>query len=435
MHTIDGPLFYSYLSSIGVLLVLSAFFSGSETALMASSRAKLHSYTKQGRRASARVEHLLDNPENLLATLLLGNNLVNIAASALATKMFLTIFGAAGIAYATLAMTFVVLVFSEVLPKTLASRYPEAMAMMVSLPMLGLIHILRPFTFLIGLITRGLMAMMGLKSKHGDPNFGEDDVRGAIGLGKHHGVLEKTEHRMLDSILELDQMSVAEIMTHRSQIESLDVELDANALYDLTARSTHSRLPVWEGNPDNIIGIVHVKDFYRELREAQQGGRTLRLRNIMQPPYFVPEQAIVADQLLEFRKQRKHIGLVVDEYGDIMGLLTLEDILEEIVGEIEDEHDIVRPDFVRQPDGSVIVSGAFTVRDANREFEWGLPDDEAVTIGGLLIEEAEKIPAVGEKVSIAGHEFEVLAKRRQAITRVKVHPHGHALQSATAETA
>lgn len=422
--------FYPQLVGVGILMLCSAFFSSSETALMASSKPKLHTYEKQGKKAAKRVSRMLDDPETLLATLLLGNNLVNIAASALATKVMLDLFGAAGLAYATLGMTFLVLIFAEVLPKTLAARYPEAMAMLFSLPLVILIKSLRPMTKLIGIITRVLIFSMGLGGRDNEPNFGEEDVRGAIGLGLHHGVLEKSERRMLDSILELDVLTIEEVMTHRSQITSLDVNLPPEKLYDQISVSAHSRLPVWEDNPDNIIGTVHVKDFYRAYKDAQQSRRKFDLRTIMQAPYFVPEQAIVSDQLLEFRRQRKHMGLVIDEYGDIMGIVTLEDILEEIVGEIEDEHDEVRPTFIRQKDGSVIMPGSFALRDANREFDWHLPDDEeSVTIGGLIIENAERIPEVGEKLYLDGYVFEVMAKRRQAITRVKVSPRkGHKVE-------
>ncbi len=423
----DVSSFYTQLIGIGALMVGSAFFSSSETALMASSKPKLHTYEKQGKKAAKRVANMLEDPEKLLATLLLGNNLVNIAASALATKVMLDMFGAAGLAYATLGMTFLVLIFAEVLPKTLAARYPEAMAMFYSLPLVILIKVLNPFTKLISIITRAMIFAMGLGGRSHEPNFGEDDVRGAIGLGLHHGVLEKSERRMLDSILELDILTVEEVMTHRSQINSLDISLPNEKLFDMVSLSTHSRLPVWEDNPDNIIGIIHVKDFYRAYKECQQSKQKFDIRNIMQAPYFVPEQAIVSDQLLEFRRQRKHMGLVIDEYGDIMGVITLEDILEEIVGEIEDEHDEIRPTFIRQKDGSVILPGSFPLRDANREFDWHLPDDEeSVTVGGLLIENAERIPEVGEKLYIEGYVFEVMAKRRQAITRVKVSPRkGH----------
>lgn len=407
---------YFDASVIAGLLVISSFFSGSETALMASSRAKLHNLEKTGNKAAIRVINLIKSPETLLSTILLGNNLVNILASALAARLFMNLFGEVGIAYATAVMTVVVLIFGEVLPKTIAAHWPERCAMMISLPMMFLSRILAPFTYVIRLVTRGIMRMMGMNVSKADPNFGEEDLRGAIGLSLSYGVVAKPEHRMLDSILELDELTMEDIMTHRSAIESMDINQPLDTIQKQVMRSAHSRLPLWDGTPDNIIGILHIRDFYR----AMNSGTPVDLRQVMQPPYFVPEQAIVSEQLMAFRKQRKHMGLVVDEYGDIMGLVTLEDILEEIVGEIEDEHDVVRSWYTRQPDGVITVSGAFPVRDANREFDWNLPDEESVSLGGLLVEEAERILAVGEKIQIGNLEFEVLARRRQAISRIAV---------------
>ena len=415
-----------HLSGIAALMATSGFFSGSETALMATSRAKLHALEEQGKSAATRVGKMLDDPETLLATLLLGNNLVNIAASALATKVMLDIFGSAGLAIATFGMTFLILIFSEVLPKTLAARYPETFSMIVSLPLVGLIKISAPITYFIRGITKALIYMLGLGNQDESTNFGEDDVKGAIGLGAFHGVLEKSERQMLDSILELDILTVEEVMTHRSKIDSLDINLPLEEMYAQVSNSTHSRLPVWEESPDNIIGILHIKDFYQLIKahhESEYGGeKTSHIRDIMHPPYFVPEQAVVSDQMLEFRRQRKHMGLVVDEYGDIMGLITLEDILEEIVGEIEDEHDEVLTNYVQEKDGSYIVSGAFPVRDANKEFDWQLPDEDAVTIGGLIVDNAEGIPNVGESIELNSYTLKVLARRKQAVTRVKITP-------------
>lgn len=388
---------------------------------MASSRPRLHTFEKRGKKAATRVSNMLKDPDSVLSTLLLGNTLVNIAASALATEVMLDMFGSAGIAYATVGMTIAVLIFSEVLPKSIAARIPERFAMLVSLPINGLIHVLSPVNWLIGRLTRLLMRLFGFNHQQASL-FGEEDLKGAIGMGLRHGILEKPEHRMLDSILELDELTVDEVMVHRSSIESLNADLPADKMLRQISASAHSRLPIWEDNPDNIIGTIHVKDFYRAYLAAQRKKQPFDIRQAMQAPYFVPEQAIVAEQLLAFRKRRKHMGLVVDEYGDLMGIITLEDILEEIVGEIEDEHDVVRTPFVRQDDGSIILSGAFPVRDANREFDWDLPDDDAVTLSGLIIEEIQRIPVVGERIDLHGMTFEILAKRRQAMTRIHVIP-------------
>jgi len=414
----EDTAFYLTLGAISLLILCSGFFSGSETSIMASSKPKLHDMQKRGHPGAKRVYRMLKDPETLLGTILLGNNLVNIGASALATGLFLELFGEKGIAIATLVMTVIVLIFAEVLPKTIASHFPEKMAGIVSLPMLILIRVLSPFTFTIKLITRAIMRMLRISVDRSDPNFGEEDLRGAIGMGLAHGILDRPEHRMLDSILELDELTVEDVMMHRSSIESLDITLPNEDLHRRISMSTYSRIPLWEDNPDNIVGIVHIKDFYKEWNNTDT--QAFDIRKIMQSPYFVPETAIVSEQLLAFRKRRKHMGLVVDEYGDIMGLVTLEDILEEIVGEIEDEHDVVRAAFMREDSSTVVVTGSMAVRDANREFDWHLPDDDAVTIAGLIIETLQRIPVVGEKVTIGDYTLEILAKRKQAIARVRM---------------
>lgn len=402
-----------------VLILCSAFFSGSETALMASSRPKLHNMEKDGHKGAKRVNKLIENPELLLSTILLGNNLVNIGASALATGIFIKLFGEAGIVYATLVMTLIVLIFAEVLPKTVASHWSEKMALIVSWPMHVLVALMRPATWLVRKMSRMVMYLVGLKVESNDPNFGEDDVRGAIGMGLESGFLEKGKHRMLDTVLDLDEITVEDVMVHRSAMESLNINSDIDDLYQQVAACPFSRLPVWKNDPDNIIGTIHVKDFYTTYHKAK---KDFNLHNILQAPYFVPETAKISQQMLEFRKNRRHMGIVVDEYGDIQGVITLEDILEEIVGEIEDEHDEPNIEFNRHEDGSIVMGGSFPVRDANREFGWDLPDDESVTVGGLVTATAERIPTVGEEIEIAGVTFRVLAKRHQAITRLRACP-------------
>ena len=421
------------LICIGITLLLcwSAFFSGSETALMASSRPKLHEYEKQGNRAAKRVLEIVKNPERLLSTILLGNNLVNIGTTALLTGVAIKLVGDSGMVWATLITTVLVLIFAEVIPKTLASRRPEKFAMMVSLPMAALIRLLHPLTLLVKYITRGFMFMVGIR---GEGNaFGADDVRGAIGMGLLHGVLRQNEHRMLDSILDLNDLTVLDVMTHRSAIDSLDIATPMEDVFAHFAESTHSRIPIWENTPDNIIGHIHAKDFYKAYHTAKAQNGTLNLRDMLTQPYFVPETASVYEQLREFRRIKRHMAIVVDEYGDIQGLVTLEDLLEEIVGEIEDEHDITEDDVFIQKDGTIVLSGHYPIRDANRRFGWHLPEDEdSVTIAGLLTETAEKIPAVGEDVRVNGLMFRVVSKKHHRVLKVRVKAaEGAAVESAS----
>ena len=418
----DSSGIYLSLAGVGILLIWSAFFSGSETALMAIRRARLHEMEKNGGKGIARVKYLIDHPETLLSTILLGNNLVNIGASALTTGLFIQLFGEIGVVYATLAMTFLVLVFAEVLPKTIANLFPERISLFISPLMSLLVIILRPATYVVRAISRGAMRLLGI-SAGSTTAFSEHDVRGAIGLGHQHGVLEDDEHRMLDSILDLEALTVEDIMIHRSSVTSIDITTKLEDISTALMATPHSRIPVWQDEPDNIVGILHVKDYFHAWHLAEKHGNQLKIDTILQEPYFVPETTNISQQLFEFRRLRRHLALVVDEYGDLQGLVTLEDILEEIVGEIEDEHDIISQDIQQHDDGTITLPGVFPVRDANRDLDWNLPEDEdAVTVGGLMMDTLGHIPAVGESVDIAGLTLKVKTKKRQAITSVLVTP-------------
>ncbi len=406
---------------IFILICCSAFFSSSETALMGSSKAKLHALQKEGDTNATRVIGLISNPERLLGTILLGNNLVNIAASSIAAGLFLKLFGDAGLAYATLIMTFIVLIFAEVLPKTLAARNPEGFSKGISLPMAFLVIILKPFTAFIRVLTRGGMRLIGIKPDDDAPNFGEDDVKGAIGLGLHHGVLDSGEHRMLDSVLQLDELTVKDVMTHRSMIVSMDADTPDHDVKEFLANSPYSRMPVWKEDQDNIIGTLHIKDYYRAIREAKKSGERFEIADIVSEPFFIPETANVANLLKEFRTKRKHLALVVDEYGDLQGIISLEDILEEIVGDIEDEHDQITASYTTGKNNSIIASADYPVRDINKELDLEIPDD-AVTLGGLVTDTLGRIPSVAEKVEVGNYELTVLAKRRQSLLKVRIRP-------------
>ena len=409
------------LGIVFVLILCSAFFSGSETALMSSSKPKLHKLEEEGDDNAKLVSKFLDNPAELLGTILLGNNLVNIAASALATVAFTKLFGEAGVLYATLSMTFLVLVFAEVLPKTIASRFPEPIAMAIAKVMKFLIIALKPFTKFINFITSRLMNAIGIKTADDNQNFDEDDIKGAISLGLKTGVLETGEHRMLDSIVSLDSLNAEGLMQHRSSIESIDINLDNDSIFKAISSSSYSRIPMYEDKPDNIIGILYVKDFLPVYAKSIRDSKEFSIRDLLKEAYFVPETAIISELLLEFRKTRTHMRFVIDEYGDLQGLITLEDILEEIVGEIEDEHDTEKTEFTRMEDGSVIVSALFPIRDFNREFkDWYIPDEDNVTLGGFVASVAEKVPNVGDVIKYKDLKFEVLTKRKQALLKLRI---------------
>ncbi|MFZ2620224.1 MAG: HlyC/CorC family transporter [Alphaproteobacteria bacterium] len=403
-----------------VLMLMSAFFSASETALMTSRRTRLHDMAKAGSARAALVRHMVEKPDLLLGTILLGNNAVNIGASAVTTSLFIHLFGEVGVAYATAIMTVLVLIFCEVLPKTAASLMPEKLALVVARPMQMIMWVLRPITEVVRLISRGILQLFGIGGNDPDHTYSERDLRGALGLSLEKGVLEHEEHRMLDSILDMGDLTVEDVMTHRASITSLDAAANLREIIRFISNSSHTRLPVWKGNPDNIVGILHVKDFHNARLLAEETQTEFKLLDILQPAYFIPTTTSVHKQLIEFRRLRRHLALVVDEYGDLQGLVTLEDIIEEIVGDIVDEHDREHPDFVKEADGGYLMAGTIPVRDANREFKWKLPvDGDSVTLAGLIVAKLGHIPTVGESVKFGNLTVTVMEMKRQAITKVK----------------
>ncbi len=410
---------------IAGLLVLSAFFSGSETALTAASRHRMHALAKQGDRRAGIVVRLRERNERLIGGILLGNNLVNIMASALATGMLTAAFGEAGVAYATLVMTLLVLVFAEVLPKTYAISHADRMALAVAGPVRILVSVLAPITHTIYVIVRSTLKPFGVElGAELGREQAEEELRGAIDL--HEGAEPETRHerQMMRSILDLDDVEVGEIMTHRRNVSMIDLDSKPEEIVDQVLASQYTRIPVYRKDPDNVVGVLHTKELLRELRRREGDVAQIDLDSVPSAPWFIPDTTTLLDQLQAFRSRREHFAVVVDEYGSLMGIVTLEDILEEIVGEIEDEHDRpvrgVRP----QPDGSYIVDGTVTLRDLNREFDWDLPDEEASTIAGLVLHEARLIPNKGQTFVFYGFRFEVLRRVRNQITSIRVIPPG-----------
>jgi Mg2+/Co2+ transporter CorB len=387
---------------------------------MAASRAKLHAMEKNGSRRAKQVRHLVLKPDKVLSTVLLGNTLVNSASSAIVTSILLAMFGEAGIAYATIAVTVLVLIFAEVLPKTLAAISPERIAVAIYLPMQAMVWLFKPITKMIRWLVKLIFSLTGLSDKFTSP-FSVDDLRGAIGLGHEQGLLAETERHMLESVLELDKLTVKDLMQHRSKITGISINANPADIYSIVVDSSYSRFPVWEGDRENIVGTFHAKDFYAAYT-AHLMGQDFDLHDFMQEPYFIPTTTLATNQLLEFRANRKHLGLVVDEYGDMQGMITLEDILEEIVGEIEDEHDLAHPTIQTEADGSVIFTATTTIRQANKLMGWHLPDDDHVSLGGLVAAKAKGIPPEGTKVTVGSIVFEVIAKRRNAILKLRALP-------------
>jgi len=411
------------LITILFLLLMSAFFSGSETALTASSQPLMHRLELSGDKRAAVVNRLYARKESLIGAILLGNNLVNIFASSLATSLLITYFGEAGVAYATLVMTFLVLIFAEVMPKTYAIKNANTMALAVGRPVAVLVSFLSPVTHAVEILVRGLFRLFGVDIRASDDaeHEPEQELRGAIEL--HTGDEETgLERVMLRSVLDLADVEVGEIMVHRSSVHALNADLPAVDLIAAVLDSPYTRIPLWQGEPDNIVGVLHSKALFRAVNAVGDDPSGLDVKAIAAEPWFIPETTPLLDQLEAFRERREHFAMVVDEYGSLQGIVTLEDIIEEIVGEIDDEHDLSVPGVEPQGDGSYLVDGTVTIRDLNREYEWGLPDEEAATIAGLVLHEARRIPEVGQSFLLFDFRFDIVARHRHKITRVRITP-------------
>ncbi len=404
------------------LLLMSAFFAGSETALTASSPAKMHSLEKQGDRRARLVNRILRHKEKMIGALLLGNTLVNILSSALATSVMIHIAGEAGVIYATGVITVVVLVFSEVLPKTYAFHHSDKMAMFVAPAVYLFIKIITPVTAAITWFVRLVLKLFGADTTNVHIGVDMDVLRGAIEM--HRGPEEETNEQraMLRSILELADVNVGEVMTHRKKMVTLDAGQPLERLLQEVIDSPFTRLPVWKDDPDNIIGIIHVKTLLKELRAHSGRLEDTSIEEMATEPWFVPDATSLSDQLQAFRQRREHFALVVDEYGTLMGMITLEDILEEIVGDIDDEMDEIVAGVRKQPNGTYLVDGTVTIRDLKREFEWELPDSDYSTLAGLILHEAQMIPEPGQSFTFFNFRFDVVKRQRNQITLVRVTP-------------
>ncbi|MQQ07284.1 DUF21 domain-containing protein [Epibacterium sp. SM1979] len=423
--------FWITSGGILLLLVLSGFFSGSETALTAASRGKLRVQADKGSRGAQQALTITEDNERLIGSVLLGNNLVNILAASMATALFTRAFGESGVALATLVMTLLVLIFAEVLPKTYAISNAEKAASTVA-PIIGfLVTVLAPIVGAVRFFVRGVLRIFGVKI---DPDSHimavREEIEGALNLGHSEGLVEKEDRDRILGALDLSERLVEEIMLHRSNIEMINADDEPEAILTQCLESRHTRLPVYKDEPENIIGVVHAKDLSRQLYalvSAADGDSTVlknfQITDVAKPPYFVPETTSLDDQMRQFLHQRSHFALVVDEYGALRGLITLEDILEEIVGEITDEFD---PDAekvaIKSEDGHFLVEGATTIRDLNRATDWSLPDDEANTIAGLVIHEAQMIPTTGQVFSFHGFRFEVTSREGNRVTGLKIRP-------------
>ena len=421
------------LAAIVLCLFFSFFFSASETSLTAVSRARLLRLEKSGDRRARLVANLLEIRERMIGAILTGNNVVNIAATALTTGLLLSWFGEIGALYATAIMTVVVVVFTEVLPKTLAINAPERVALLVARPISWTVRMFGPLLIGIEGIVRFILRMFGVKMGT-DQAFlsAHEELRGQVDLLHKEGGVEKQDRDMFGGLLDLRDLVVSDVMIHRTKMITACADDPPEDVVKEVLESPVTRVPLWSERPENITGILHAKDLLRALQGVDGDPTRIDVKAIARPPWFVPDIRPLSEQLKAFRRRKTPFALVVDEYGEVMGLVTLEDILEEIVGDITDEHDVVVPGVRPLPDGSVNVDGGVPIRDLNRAMEWSLPDDEATTIAGLVIHEARSIPEPGQSFTFHGFRFQVLRRNRNRITALRITP--LARQAAAAKT-
>jgi Mg2+/Co2+ transporter CorB len=411
------------LGAIVLCLGFSFFFSASETALTAVSRARLLRLERSGDGRAPLVGSLLEIRERMIGAILTGNNVVNIAATALTTGLLLTWFGEIGALYATAIMTVIVVVFMEVLPKTLAINAPERVALLVARPISWTVRLFGPLLIGIEGIVRFILRQSGMKMGT-DQAFlsAHEELRGQVDLLHHEGSVEKQDRDMFGGLLDLRDLVVSDVMVHRTKMITVCADDPPEELVKKVLDSPVTRVPLWSERQENIIGILHAKDLLRALQAHGGDPAKVDFKSIARLPWFVPDIRPLSEQLKAFRRRKTPFALVVDEYGEMMGLVTLEDILEEIVGDITDEHDIVVPGVRPQPDGSVNVDGGVPIRDLNRAMDWNLPDDEATTIAGLVIHESRSIPEPGQSFTFHGFRFNVVRRERNRITGLRITP-------------
>jgi len=404
------------------LLALSGFFSGSETALTAASSIRMQNKEKEGNKKAALVNRIRDKKDRMIGALLLGNNLVNILASALATSVLIKLFGEAGVVYATLVMTLLVLIFAEVLPKTYALHNANTMSLHIAPILNPAIKILAPVVDAVTWIVRLVLKMFGVDISMVQQGSHLELLRGVIDMheGEEKEVVE--QRAMLRSILDLADVEISEIMTHRKNVEMVDVEKPIQEIIDDILASPYTRLPLYAGTPENIVGLLHIKHLLREMLHQKGKIENISLSELAADPWFIPDTTPLYDQLQAFRERKEHFSLIVDEYGDLQGIVTLEDILEEIVGEIDDEHDLPVAGVRPLPDGSYLIDGTVTIRDLNRAYEWNLPDENYSTLAGLILNESKALPKAGQIFTFHGFRFDIARRQRNQITLIRVRP-------------
>ena len=407
-----------------ICLMLGAYMSAAETAITGASRPRMHRLAQQGNKRAVLINGLLDRKDEAVSAVLLGNSVVNILSASLTTAVLTAIFGAAGVVYATIIVGIMVVIFAEVMPKTWALLRADRVALILAPSIVVTLAILGPMARGVAWISRLFLRAIGV---HVDrrPEIDEhaDVLRGAIEL-HGEGQFDDTvpaEKAMLRSVLDLGDRTVGDVMTHRGNVVLIDGDQPMDAIVTQMLAAPYTRIPVQRGEPDNIVGVIHAKDLFRAVKAAGSP-EAVNLDDVMTPPWFIPESTVLFDQLQAFRARHEHFAIVVDEYGALRGIVTLEDIIEEITGDIEDEHDAIKRGVIKREDGSMICQGDVPIRDLNREFGWGLPEDVAITIAGLVLHEARRIPEVGQTYAFYGFRFEILKREGTRIAELRIVP-------------
>jgi Mg2+/Co2+ transporter CorB len=435
---IEDPSVDLWLAGLVVVfcLLLSAFFSAGETAFTAASKARMLFLEKGGDVRAGLVNRLLEMRERFIGTVLIGNNIVNIGVSAFTTSVLVGIFGDGGALYATIIMSVLVIIFAEVLPKTLAISSPDTVSLFLSRPMSWVVAILGPLAIAIERLVRLMLRPFGIHIGKNVPILSaSEEIRGQLDLLHREGGVAKVERDMMGGLLDLEDLSVSEVMVHRTKMRTINADLSSEEIVREVLSSPYTRMPLWRESQENIVGVLHAKDLLRALDAVGGDAGKLRVEAIALESWFVPDTTSLRDQLKAFLAKKTHFALVVDEYGEVMGLVTLEDILEEIVGDIKDEHDLSVQGVRPQPNGSVNVDGSVPIRDLNRVMDWNLPDQEATTAAGLVIHEAQAIPDTGQIFTFHGFRFQVLRKSRNRITALRITPLAHARKADEAQAA
>ncbi len=404
---------------LACLIVISGYFSGSETGMMSLNRYRLKHLANSGHKGAKRVERLLNRPDRLIGLILIGNNLVNILASAIATIIGMRLYGDVGVAIATGALTLVILVFSEVTPKTLAALYPEKVSYTSSILLTALMKVLSPLVVLVNFITNGFIRLLGIKADHtGEDHLSSEELRTVV---NEAGSLIPIRHQeMLVSILDLEHVTVNDIMIPRNEITGIDINDDWKSIVRQLTHSPHGRVVLYRDQIDEVVGMLRLRESYRLMLEKNEFTKETLLR-ASDEVYFIPESTPLNVQLLKFQRNKQRIGLVVDEYGDIIGLVTLEDILEEIVGEFTTSiTPSLSDEITPQNDGSYLIEGSANIRDINKSLKWSLPTDGPRTLNGLILEHLEDIPESHLSVQVSGHPMEIVELEENRIKMVRV---------------